>query len=134
MVSMADDRRELLNLNCKLVNFIQHLKEKCGLGFEDCVDLMDSSGRVMNLEAKQHSRDLASSVLTERRFYVPLQVLRDDSSGSQEYVSLLNNYSSGQPELAELLRKLSHPNKETDRKSKRRWTQKNKDITANKNS
>lgn len=34
MVSMADDRRELLNLNCKLVNFIQHLKEKCGLGFE----------------------------------------------------------------------------------------------------
>lgn len=30
----ADGRMEMLNLNCKLVNFIHHLKEKCGLDFK----------------------------------------------------------------------------------------------------
>ncbi|XP_024132031.1 uncharacterized protein C22orf15 isoform X2 [Oryzias melastigma] len=124
-ILIGDNRMELFNLNCKLVNFIHLLKEKCGLDFKDCVELMDSSGRVVNLEAKQHSRDLASSVLTQRQFYIPLRVLRDDPSGSQEYVSLLNNYSSGQPELAELLRKLSNANKEGDGKKRRRCTQKN---------
>lgn len=40
----------------------------------ECVDLMDSSGSLMNLETKQHSVALASSVLVERRHYVLLRV------------------------------------------------------------
>lgn len=64
----------------------QHDQISC-FSLTDCVDLMDSSGRVMNLEAKQHSRDLASSVLTERRFYVPLQVLRESIKSATGEVS-----------------------------------------------
>lgn len=43
----------------------------------DCVDLMDRSGRVMNLEGKQQSVALTSSVLEERQYYVLLRVSRE---------------------------------------------------------
>ncbi|KAM4577382.1 uncharacterized protein C22orf15 [Odontesthes bonariensis] len=119
---------EMFNLNCKLLNFIHHLKERCGLDFKDCVDLMDSSGQVMNLEAKQHSVAPASSVLAERQHYVLLRVCRDDESGKRKYVPLLNNYNQSHPELIELLKKLSNPNKEPDRTVKRGGRQRSKKI------
>ncbi|KAF3850631.1 hypothetical protein F7725_012403 [Dissostichus mawsoni] len=81
---------EILNLNCKLINFIHHLKERCGLDFKECVELMDGGGKVMDLEAKQQSVALASSVLTERQHYFLLRVCREDDAAGQKYVSLLN--------------------------------------------
>lgn len=48
----------------------------CG-AFTVCVELMDSSGRVMNLEEKQRSAALTSSVLGERQHYVLLRVCRE---------------------------------------------------------
>uniref|UniRef100_UPI0037E7E495 uncharacterized protein C22orf15 n=1 Tax=Semicossyphus pulcher TaxID=241346 RepID=UPI0037E7E495 len=119
-ILFGDSRMEMFNLNCKLINFIHHLKEKCGLDFRECVDLLDSSGRVMNLEGKQHSLALASSVLVERQFYVLLRVCRDPDAGGRKYVSLLNDFSQSHPELTELLRKLSNPDKERDRKMRGR--------------
>ncbi|KAM3610278.1 uncharacterized protein V6R79_001721 [Siganus canaliculatus] len=98
---------EMLNLNCKLIHFIHHLKERCGLDFKDCLELMDIRGRVMNLEGMQQSLALTSSVLTERQRYVVLQVCRDDDTGNRKYVSLLNNSGKTHPEFTELLRKLS---------------------------
>nr|XP_020454808.1 uncharacterized protein C22orf15 homolog [Monopterus albus] len=121
-ILFGDSRMEMLNLNCKLINFIHHLKERCGMDTKECVDLVDSSGTVMNLEAMQYSEALASSVLVERQYYVLLQVCHDDTGG-RKYVSLLNNYSQSHPELAELLRKLSNPEKERDRKISREWAQ-----------
>ncbi|XP_074527117.1 uncharacterized protein C22orf15 [Halichoeres trimaculatus] len=115
-ILFGDSRMEMFNLNCKLINFIHHLKEKCSLDFKDCVDLLDSSGKVMNLEGKQHSLALASSVLKERQFYILLQVFRDTNIRGPKYVSLLNNFSQSHPELIELLKKLSNPNNERDRK------------------
>ncbi|XP_044054114.1 uncharacterized protein C22orf15 [Siniperca chuatsi] len=124
-ILFGDSRMEMFNLNCKLINFIHHLKERCGLGFKEWVDLMDSSGRVMNLEGKQRSVALASSVLVERQHYVLLRVCRDDDTGDRKYVSLLNNFSQSHPELTELLRKLSNPDKERDKKTRGGRTQKN---------
>ncbi|XP_028269909.1 uncharacterized protein C22orf15 isoform X2 [Parambassis ranga] len=129
-VLFGDSRMEMFNLNCKLINFIHHLKEKCGLDFKDCVELMDSSGKVMNLETKQHSKAAASSVLRERQFYVLLRVCYDDA-GRQKYVSLLNNYSQSHPELTELLRTLSNPEKQPDRMVRRGRVQRSKNISAN---
>lgn len=34
MFFLADSKMEMLNLNCKLINFILHLKEQCGLDFK----------------------------------------------------------------------------------------------------
>ncbi|XP_041855988.1 uncharacterized protein LOC121649316 isoform X2 [Melanotaenia boesemani] len=94
----------------------------------DFVDLMDSRGQVMNLEAKQHSTAPASSVLAERQYYVALRVHRDDEPGSRKYVSLLNNYSQSHPELTELLKKLSNHDKEPEKRI-RRQTQRSKNIS-----
>ncbi|XP_068422933.1 uncharacterized protein C22orf15 [Clinocottus analis] len=119
-ILLGDSRMEMFNLNCKLINFIHHLKERCGLDLKESVELMDSSGRVMGLEGKQQSVALASSVLLERQYYVLLRVLRDDDTGGRKYVSLLNNFSQSHPELTELLRKLSNADKERDRKTRGR--------------
>ncbi|XP_078106531.1 uncharacterized protein C22orf15 [Sander vitreus] len=132
-ILFGDNRMEMLNLNCKLIHFIHHLKERCGLDFKECVDLMESSGRVMNLEGKQQSEALASSVLTERQYYVLLRVCHDDT-GCRKYMPLLNNSSQSHPELTELLRKLSNPDKERDRKIRGRTQRsqtRSKNISAN---
>lgn len=44
---------------------------------------MDSSGQVMNLEGKQQSEALVSSVLGERQYYVLLQVCRESTKVSE---------------------------------------------------
>ncbi|XP_054466105.1 uncharacterized protein LOC129100690 [Anoplopoma fimbria] len=119
-ILLGDSRMEMLNLNCKLINFIHHLKEMCGLDFKECVELMDSSGRVMDLEGKQQNVALASSVLAERQSYVLLRVCRDNDTGGRKYVSLLNNFSQSHAEFTELLRKLSNPEEERDRKTRGR--------------
>ncbi|XP_020491988.1 uncharacterized protein C22orf15 [Labrus bergylta] len=129
-ILFADSKMEMFNLNCKLINFIHHLKERCSLDFREIVDLLDSSGKVMNLEEKQHSLSRASSVLVEREFYVLLRFCRDPGSGGQKYKSLLNDFSQSHPELTELLRKLSNPDKEPDRKVKGSRPR-SKVITAN---
>ncbi|XP_023198664.1 uncharacterized protein C22orf15 homolog [Xiphophorus maculatus] len=132
-VLFGDGRMEMLNLNCKLVNFIHHLKEKCGLDFKERVELMDSGGRVMNLEPLQHSGAPAGSVLAARRLYVLLRVCQgNEESGDCKYVSLLNNTES-HPEFTELLRKLSNPNQETERNVRRLRTQRSKNISTDRN-
>lgn len=45
----------------------------------DSVDLMDTSGRLMNLQEKQDSMESAGSLLVERRHYVLLR-LRSEST------------------------------------------------------
>ncbi|XP_060926741.1 uncharacterized protein C22orf15 [Limanda limanda] len=114
-ILFGDSRMEMFNLNCKLIHFIRHVKERCGLDFKECVDLMDSSGSLMNLEDKQNSVAPASGLLVQRQYYVLLHVCRDEDTGGRKYVSLLNNYSQSHPELTELLRKLTNPNTERDR-------------------
>lgn len=52
----------------------------------ECVDLMDSSGRVMNLEEKQQSAALTSSVLAERQHYVLLRVCRESVKVSKPHL------------------------------------------------
>ncbi|KAL3976274.1 uncharacterized protein C22orf15 [Oreochromis aureus] len=128
-VLFGEGRMEMFNLNCKLINFLHHLKERAGVDSKDCVDLMDSSGKVMNLAAKQHSLALASSVLVARQYYVLLRVCRDHEAGGQKYVSLQNNNSQSHPELTELLRRLT--DKEPDRKTRKRRTPQSKNISAN---
>lgn len=47
----------------------------------DSVDLMDTSGQLMNLQEKQDSVEPAGSVLVERRHYILLRVHREFPSG-----------------------------------------------------
>uniref|UniRef100_A0A3Q0RRT8 Uncharacterized protein n=1 Tax=Amphilophus citrinellus TaxID=61819 RepID=A0A3Q0RRT8_AMPCI len=89
---------KVLNLNIWIFQNYCHMKSKSNKILPvECVDLMDSSGKVMNLAAKQQSLALASSVLVDRQYYVLLRVCRE--SVCQKYVSLQNNHCQSHPEL-----------------------------------
>ncbi|XP_077398712.1 uncharacterized protein LOC144034058 [Vanacampus margaritifer] len=66
-ILFGESRMEMFNINCKLIHFVHNLKERCGVDLKDCVDLMNPNGTVVNLESKQLSVDLASSLLAERQ-------------------------------------------------------------------
>ncbi|KAM6965505.1 uncharacterized protein C22orf15 [Aplochiton taeniatus] len=115
-VLFGDSQIELFNLSCRVTNFIHSLKERCDLDMKDCVDLMDKSGELMNLSGKENSVEQASSLLTERQSYVLLRVCRGDGTEGNKYVPQLKDIDKSHPELSEVLRQISNPNKERDRK------------------
>ncbi|KAG7263006.1 hypothetical protein CRUP_016523, partial [Coryphaenoides rupestris] len=120
-------RKELFNLNCRLINFIHNLKERCGLDTKVCVDLMDRCGQVMNLWEKEHSVERAASLLTERNTYVLLSVCNCDDPEGRKYASLVNNLSTTHPELTDILNRMSNPSKDRD---KRAGSLRKKDMSA----
>ncbi|KAM8865645.1 uncharacterized protein c8h22orf15 isoform 1-T1 [Synchiropus picturatus] len=111
----SDDRVEMFNLDCKLMHFVRHVKERCGVEPSERVELMDRRGALMNLEERRNSPEVTSSLLAETQLYVLLRVCRDETTGGPKYESLLKS-SQAHPELLELLRKLSH-SRQRDRKS-----------------
>ncbi|XP_053534126.1 uncharacterized protein LOC128629555 isoform X2 [Ictalurus punctatus] len=73
-VILGEKRTELLNLNCRIVNFIHCLKEKCKLDPQAQVDLLDRTGEIMHLMEMEHSLDLVSTLLKGRQSYIVLSV------------------------------------------------------------
>ncbi|XP_077080159.1 uncharacterized protein C22orf15 [Siphateles boraxobius] len=131
-VIFGEGREEILNLNCKIVNFIHCIKEKCNLDPQETVDLMDRTGELVNLAERAQSTDLVCSLLKERESYIPLRVSRGEGSEGPKY-SAAYDFGTSYPELAEILRKLSNPSKEKDRKggaSKRGGVSQNRNKAA----
>ncbi|XP_051964150.1 uncharacterized protein C22orf15-like [Xyrauchen texanus] len=114
-VIFGEGREELLNINCKIINFIHCIKEKCNLGVQDDVDLMDRMGELMNLNEKAQSTDLISSLLKERASYIPVRVSRGEGTEGPKY-SAVSGFGTSYPELAEVLRKLTNHSKDRDKK------------------
>ncbi|TSK38377.1 hypothetical protein Baya_2793 [Bagarius yarrelli] len=69
-----DKKTELLNLNCRIVNFVYCLKQKCKLDPQVQVDLLDRSGELAHLMEMEHSMDLVSTLLKSRQNYIVLSV------------------------------------------------------------
>ncbi|XP_056150526.1 uncharacterized protein LOC130125091 isoform X2 [Lampris incognitus] len=104
--------------------------------FGDCVDLMDRSGTVMSLVEKEQSVEPASLLLVERSIYVLLRVCRSEDSEGQKHVPLLNNLSKNHPELSDMLKKMSNPNKKRGGRNgsfRKGWTQKDSSVTQSRN-
>ncbi|XP_038867155.1 uncharacterized protein LOC120061121 isoform X4 [Salvelinus namaycush] len=114
-ITLKEAQTELFNLNCRMINFIHSLKERCDLDPQDCVDLMDRTGELVNLSDKEESMEQASSLMKKRHSYVLIRICSDRTEG-QKYVPLLNDLDKSHPELVEVLKKLSNPCKERDRK------------------
>eukprot|EP00063_Salmo_salar_P041065 XP_014015900.1 PREDICTED: uncharacterized protein C22orf15-like isoform X2 [Salmo salar] len=90
-VQFGEGQTELFNLNCRVIDFIHNLKERCYLDSQDCVDLMDRTGELVNLSEKEKSMEQASSMMKERHSYVLIRICK-------------------------VLKKLSNPCKEQDKK------------------
>ncbi|XP_066545781.1 uncharacterized protein C22orf15 isoform X2 [Amia ocellicauda] len=116
-VCFGDDQKELFNPNCRIINLIHSLRERCNLECEECVDLVDESGELVNFSERQSSQEYASSFLKERHSYILIKVTKGEGSEGNKYESLLLNLGKSYPEVADLLKKLSNPRRDQDKKS-----------------
>ncbi|XP_035291921.1 uncharacterized protein C22orf15 isoform X2 [Anguilla anguilla] len=102
--------------------------------FGECVDLVDKTGELVNLSDREQSAERANYLLRERHTYVLIRVTRGDGTEGHKYEPLLKDLGKNYPELADLLKKLSNPQKERDKRSlsRRGWPQ--RDTSTNQSS
>ncbi|XP_034161372.1 uncharacterized protein LOC117597593 [Pangasianodon hypophthalmus] len=117
-VILGEKRAELLNLNCRIVNFIHCLKEKCKLDPQVQVDLLDRTGEIVHLMEMEHSVDLVSTLLKGRQSYIVLSVSRSEGSEELQYSAVHDgDLRKSHPEVEVMLRKLSNLSKKRDKRS-----------------
>ncbi|XP_069789745.1 uncharacterized protein C22orf15-like isoform X2 [Narcine bancroftii] len=111
MNSLPDDpgQAKIFNHRCRIVNFLACIKQKCGTGTEECIDLMDETGNLMRLSEQQTSLEQASSILTARRTYILIKVTKQGDSESVKYEAVLDKIEHLHPVVADQLRMLSNP-------------------------
>ncbi|XP_009584497.1 PREDICTED: uncharacterized protein C22orf15 homolog [Fulmarus glacialis] len=99
--------QEMVNLQCRVLILTAHLKRKCQCRPEDCIDLLDETGTLMNLSKVENpASEFASKYLRERERYILIRVVRESSEATC-YESLLENLGKHYPDLADQLQKLS---------------------------
>ncbi|XP_009891538.1 PREDICTED: uncharacterized protein C22orf15 homolog [Charadrius vociferus] len=100
--------QETVNLQCRVLILTAHLKRKCQCRPEDCIDLLDETGTLMNLsKAENPASEFASKYLQERKCYILIRVIRGESFEATCYESLLENLGKHYPDLADRLQQLS---------------------------
>ncbi|KAJ8414722.1 hypothetical protein AAFF_G00022450 [Aldrovandia affinis] len=130
-VQFGEGQSEIFNTNCRIINFIHCLKQRCNLDPEECVDLVDKTGELANLTDREQSVERASCLLRDRQIYILIRVIRGDGIEGHKYEPLLRDLGKNHPELAELLRKLSNPQRERDRRSLSRKGWQQRDANTN---
>ncbi|XP_013800284.1 uncharacterized protein C22orf15 homolog isoform X2 [Apteryx mantelli] len=66
----------MVNLQCRVLILIAHLKRKCQCRPEDNIDLLDESGALMNLSKVENpASEFASKYLRERQRYILIRVI-----------------------------------------------------------
>ncbi|KAL7828560.1 hypothetical protein SRHO_G00321940 [Serrasalmus rhombeus] len=116
-VILGEGRVEIFNLNCRIVNFVHCLKERCSLDPQGGVDLMDRTGELMNLTESERSTDLLSTLLRDRQSYILICVSRIEGSEDLHYSTIHDgDTGNSNPELEAIFRKLSNPSKKQPKK------------------
>ncbi|XP_071301785.1 uncharacterized protein C22orf15 homolog isoform X2 [Agelaius tricolor] len=95
--------QEMVNLLCCVQTLTGHLKWKCQCRPEDCIDLMDEKGTLMNLSKVE---DPAS------------EYAREENSEAICYESLLEDLGKHYPELPDRLQQLSAKTQRTEQRKK----------------
>ncbi|GAB0196892.1 hypothetical protein GRJ2_002154500 [Grus japonensis] len=90
----------MVNLQCRVLILMAHLKKKCQCRPEDCIDLLDEMGALMNLSKVENPAcEFTSKYLQERERYILIRVVRGESSEATCYESLLENLGKHYPDL-----------------------------------
>ncbi|XP_050174593.1 uncharacterized protein C22orf15 homolog isoform X2 [Myiozetetes cayanensis] len=98
----------MVNLQCCVLILTTHLKRKCQCRPEDCIDLLDETGTLMNLSKVENpASDYTSKYLREREHYILIRVIRDKNSEATSYESLLEDLGKHYPDLTDRLQQLS---------------------------
>ncbi|XP_010003146.1 PREDICTED: uncharacterized protein C22orf15 homolog [Chaetura pelagica] len=103
-----DNRQELVNLQCRVLILMAHLKMKCQCRPADCIKILDERGALVNLSKVENpASEFSSKYLRERESYILLRVLQGESPEATCYESLLDNLGKHYPDLAGRLQQLS---------------------------
>nr|XP_041575361.1 uncharacterized protein C22orf15 homolog isoform X1 [Taeniopygia guttata]XP_041575362.1 uncharacterized protein C22orf15 homolog isoform X1 [Taeniopygia guttata] len=96
--------QEMVNLLCCVQTLTGHLKWKCQCRPEDCIDLMDEKGTLMNLsKVEDPASEYASKYLQGRQRYILIRAVREENSEATCYESLLEDLGKHYPDLPGLL-------------------------------
>ncbi|XP_053815420.1 uncharacterized protein C22orf15 homolog isoform X4 [Vidua chalybeata] len=96
--------QEMVNLLCCVRTLTAHLKWKCQCRPEDCIDLMDEKGTLMNLsKVEDPASEYASKYLQGRQRYILVRAVREENPEATCYESLLEDLGKHYPDLPGLL-------------------------------
>ncbi|XP_063272333.1 uncharacterized protein C22orf15 homolog isoform X3 [Prinia subflava] len=99
-VRFGANRQEFVNLLCRVHTLTGHLKKKCQCRPEDCIDLVDEKGTLMNLSKVENpASEYASKYLQGRQRYILIRVVREENSEATCYESLLEDLGKHYPDL-----------------------------------
>ncbi|XP_036249319.1 uncharacterized protein C22orf15 homolog [Molothrus aeneus] len=111
--------QEMVNLLCCVQTLTGHLKWKCQCRPEDCIDLMDEKGSLMNLsKVEDPASEYASKYLQGRQRYILIRAVREENSEAICYESLLEDLGKHYPELPDRLQQLSAKTQRTEQRKK----------------
>ncbi|KAM4890851.1 uncharacterized protein C22orf15 homolog, partial [Sylvia borin] len=115
----AANCQQMVNLLCCVQTLTGHLKRKCQCRPEDCIDLVNEKGTLMNLSKVENPASVyASKYLQGRKCYILIRVVREENSETTCYESLLDDLEKHYPGLADQLQKLSAKTKRTDQRKR----------------
>ncbi|XP_063029121.1 uncharacterized protein C22orf15 homolog isoform X1 [Melospiza melodia melodia] len=115
----AANCQEMVNLLCCVQTLTGHLKWKCQCRPEDCIDLMDEKGTLMNLsKVEDPASEYASKHLQGRQRYILVRAVREENSEAICYESLLEDLGKHYPELPDRLQQLSAKTQRTEQRKK----------------
>nr|XP_054501791.1 uncharacterized protein C22orf15 homolog [Agelaius phoeniceus] len=111
--------QEMVNLLCCVQTLTGHLKWKCQCRPEDCIDLLDEKGTLMNLsKVEDPASEYASKYLQGRQRYILIRAVREENSEAICYESLLEDLGKHYPELPDRLQQLSAKTQRTEQRKK----------------
>ncbi|XP_056360387.1 uncharacterized protein C22orf15 homolog [Oenanthe melanoleuca] len=117
-VRFGADCQIMVNLLCCVQTLTGHLKWKCQCKPEDCIDLVDEKGTLMNLSKVENpASEYASKYLQGRQRYILIRVVRENSENSS-YESLLEDLGKHYPDLPDQLEQLSGRIQQTNQRRK----------------
>ncbi|XP_029882372.1 uncharacterized protein C22orf15 homolog [Aquila chrysaetos chrysaetos] len=91
----------MVNVQCCILILTAHLKGKRQGTPEDCIDLLDETGALINLSKVENpASKFTSKYLWERKHYILIRVIRGESSEATCYESLLENLGKHYADLA----------------------------------
>ncbi|XP_066055907.1 uncharacterized protein C22orf15 homolog [Chamaea fasciata] len=118
-VRFGANRQQLVNLLCCVQSLTGHLKSKCQCRPEDCIDLVDEKGTLMNLSKVENpASEYASKYLQGRQCYILIRVVREENSEAICYESLLEDLGKHYPDLPDQLQQLSGKTQRTEQRQK----------------
>ncbi|KAM4763236.1 LOW QUALITY PROTEIN: uncharacterized protein C22orf15 homolog [Cyanocitta cristata] len=97
--SVCSQAQRIGNLHCCVQTLTDHLK-KCQCRPEDCIDLVDKKGTLMNLtKVEDPASEFTSKYLQERQHYILIRAVREENSEATCYESLLEDLGKNYPDL-----------------------------------